>query len=226
MLLWPLELLLTYLFSSFQGSKDGKTAWKARKAAMEEVDNALKKCSGLLDTSKIKPLVDILRALRERLSDSQSNLKPIAARLIGSILAAVNKSAQATLGKVVYGPLINSAMNDNKKIMHDAAMESLRVGTAKAAIEGEGPNAQALEPFVIALIGALDESEYKVSLRLLQMAIDRRLSKHLKRPFFFVTFQGWRNSRCFEFNAKLHRHTSIARQYHSPKGRISWRKVF
>jgi hypothetical protein len=147
---------------SLQGSKDGKTAWKARKAAMEEVEAALKRCSGLLDTSSMKPLVDLLRALRERLSDSQGNLKPVAARIIGSILASVDKSSQGKLGKVVYAPLINAAMNDSKKVMHDAAMEALRFGTSIAAIEGEGPNDLSLEAFVVALAGELNESEFKV----------------------------------------------------------------
>lgn len=148
--------------SSVQGSKDGKTAWKLRKAAMEEVENVLKRCSGLLDTSKMKPIVELLRALRERLSDSQSNLKPVAARLIGCILSSVDAASQGKLGRVVYAPLINAAMNDKKKNMHDAAMEALRVGTSLAALEGEGPNEQALESFVVALAGELDESEFKV----------------------------------------------------------------
>jgi hypothetical protein len=130
---------------------------------MEEVEGALKRCSGLLDTSNLKPLVELLRALRERLSDSQSNLKPVSARLIGSILSSVDATSQGKLGKIVFGPLINSAMNDSRKIMHDASMEALRVGTSLAPLEGEGPNDQALESFIASLAGELDESEFKVS---------------------------------------------------------------
>jgi hypothetical protein len=147
---------------SRMGSKDGKTAWKQRKAAMEEVDDVMKRSSGMLDASKMKSMVELLRALRDRLSDSQSNLKPVAARIIGSILGAVDKEAQAKLGKVVYAPLINCAMNDSKKNMHDAAIESLREGTSMAPLEGDGPNELALESFVIALTGELTESELKV----------------------------------------------------------------
>jgi cytoskeleton-associated protein 5 len=130
---------------------------------MEDVESVLKRCIGLIDTSRMKPLVELLRALRERLTDSQSNLKPVAARLIGSILGSADAAAQGKLGKVVYGPLINAAMNDNKKNMHDATMESLRVGTSLAPIEGEGANDQALEAFIHCLVGELDESEFKVS---------------------------------------------------------------
>jgi cytoskeleton-associated protein 5 len=147
---------------SRMGSKDGKTAWKQRKAAMEEVEDVMKRSSGMLDASNMKSMVELLRALRDRLSDSQSNLKPVAARIIGSILGAVDKEAQAKLGKVVYAPLINCAMNDSKKNMHDAAIESLRAGTSMAPLEGGGPNEFALESFVIALTGELTESELKV----------------------------------------------------------------
>lgn len=133
---------------------------------MEDVSNALKRCNGLLDTTNMKPLVSLCRELCERLSDTQSNLKPVAARLLGSVLSSVNASAQAKLGKVIYPPLINSAMNENKKMMHDAAMESLRKATSLHPIEGEGINRQAIISFVSALAMVLDESEYKVRLKL------------------------------------------------------------
>ena len=144
------------------GSNDGKTAWKARKAAMEDLDGVLKRCTGLLDTSSLKFLVDLLRSLRDRLSDSQSNLKPLAARLIGVIMSATDASSQAKLGKVVYGPLINSAMNDSRAVMHDACMEALRLATSLPKAQGGGPNVQSLEPFLIGLVGELDESDFKV----------------------------------------------------------------
>lgn len=148
---------------SFQSSKDGKTSWKARKAAMEELDTYLQRCAGLIDTSKLKQLVDLLRALRERLSDSQSNLKPVAARLIGIIMSLSDANAQSKLGKVVYGPLINAAMNDSRKVMHDACMESLILGTSLPKLEGTGPNDLSLENFIVCLVGELDESDFKVS---------------------------------------------------------------
>jgi hypothetical protein len=83
--------------------------------------------------------------------------------LIGQILGAVDMATQGKLGKVVYAPLINAAMNDNKKNMHDAAMQALSSGTSLAPLEGDGLNEQSLEAFVNALVGELEESEYKVS---------------------------------------------------------------
>lgn len=130
---------------------------------MEEVEAALDRCSGLLDTTHLRPLVDLLRAIRERLSDSQSNLKPLAAKLLGMILSKTDAVSQGKLGKVIFQALINSAMNDNRKIMHEACMVALRESTTLAKLEGEGPSEPALEPFIVGLVGELDESDYKVS---------------------------------------------------------------
>ena len=160
----PMMDLITELPSdciSRMGSKDGKTSWKARKGALEDVEKALKSNRGLLDTSILKPLMDLLRAMRERLSDSQSNLKPLAARLIGLLLGSVEGEAQGKLGKLVYGPIMNAAMNDKRKVMNDAAIEALKKGISIPEIKGEGLNENSLEQFVIALTAQLDGSEFK-----------------------------------------------------------------
>lgn len=135
-----------------------------RKEAMEEISSALEKCSGLLlcDAVCVKTLVELLRALRDRLNDSQSNLKPIAANIIGSILARVDSVTQAKLGKIAFLPLINSAMSDNKKPMREACLAALTLGTEKSEFEGGGVNSQSMISFINPFVVALGESEYKV----------------------------------------------------------------
>ncbi len=145
-----------------QGAKEGKTAWKTRKEAMDDLEKAINSCNGLLETSNLKPIIDLLRALRERLSDSQSNLKPIAAKLIGSILSKTDKNAQANLGKVIFPAIVNSALNDIKKPMRDASLAAVRSGTTLNGLEGGGPNGPALGVFLAALVSGLDGSEFKV----------------------------------------------------------------
>ena len=154
-----------FLFNCAKGSKDGKTAWKKRKEALDEVEALLKKCSGLLDTSptKTKQLVELTKALRERLTDTQINLKPVAARVIGHLLSLVDKSTQAKLGRIIYAPLINAVMTDIKKQMKDAALEALRVGSSASLLEGGGFNEEALEALVSALALEVKESSLKVS---------------------------------------------------------------
>lgn len=129
---------------------------------MDDVEAAVKKSNGLISTDSLKPLVDLLRALRERLSDSQSNLKPVAARIIGSILGSVDSASQAKLGKIVYAPLVNAVMNDNRKPMREASLEAIRLGTTASSVEGGEPNSLSLESLMVAVVGELSESEYKV----------------------------------------------------------------
>jgi hypothetical protein len=97
-----------------------------------------------------------------RLGDSQSNLKPLAARNISEILGSVDGFAQAKLGKIVYGPLVSAAMNDNKKIMRDASLEAIRSGTMKLDIEGGGVNHYSMDSFMNSCAIELLESQ-KVS---------------------------------------------------------------
>lgn len=130
---------------------------------MDDVEDALKKSSGLIiSTDSLKPLVDLLRALRERLSDSQSNLKPVAARIIGSILGSVDSASQAKLGRIAFAPLVGAVCNDNRKPMREASLEAIRVGTTASSVEGGEPNSSSLECLMVAVVGELGESEFKV----------------------------------------------------------------
>jgi hypothetical protein len=129
------------------------------------VEHALKQCSGLLDTSspKLNELVELTRAVRDRLVDTQINLKPSAARIIGHLLSSVDKATQAKLGKLVFGPLINAAMNDIKKLMRESSLDAIRTGTTSSSLDGGELNAEALEALVIAFIGEVNETSIRVS---------------------------------------------------------------
>jgi hypothetical protein len=136
-----------------------------RKEALDEVDVAIKGCSGLIDASsaRMKALVELIRALRDRLSDTQINLKPIAARVIGLLLSLVDQRDQPKLGKLVYAPLINCVMNDIKKPMRDASLEALRQATARPSLDGGGINTESLEGFITSLVGEVSEKSIRVS---------------------------------------------------------------
>lgn len=127
------------------------------------MDTALKRCSALIDTSPqcSKQLAELVRCLRDRLSDSQGNLKPLSARVIGSLLSVSDKSAQAKFGKLVYGPLINATMNDIKKPMREASLEALRLATTVSSIEGGGFNRDALEGLVNSIASEVNEAAMK-----------------------------------------------------------------
>jgi len=172
-------------------SKEGKTSWKTRKEALDEVESACLECAGLVSTtpSCLKSLVELCRALKERLSDLQSNLKPLAARNIGHILGSVDSSSQIKLGKIVCGPLIGAAMNDNKKLMRDAAMDALEKCTEKLSIEGGGVNSLTMELFMSALVAELGLSEYKA------IGLPSVLNFAAKKAEYFPDFESTSSSK-------------------------------
>lgn len=135
-----------------------------RKEAMDEINLALNNCGGLIETtpSQMKELTELMRALRDRLTDTQINLRPTAACLAGSLLSAVEKSCQAKLGKLVFSQLINAAMNDIKKPMRDASLAAIRTGFTASSLDGGGLNELAIEVFVGALVAEVNESAIRV----------------------------------------------------------------
>ena len=132
---------------------------------MEEVQTSLSKCGGLIESEgkAYVSLKQLVIALRSRLNDSQSNLKPLAATVIGSLLNHVNDGAQAKLGKVVFPALANAAMNDMKKTMRDAAVSALSMGTERPTQSGGGINLSAIECFIACLESELSDAALKSS---------------------------------------------------------------
>ena len=139
-----------------------------RKAALDEIGLAVIDCSGMInaDASVMKDLVELTRGLRDRLTDTQINLRPITARIVGSMLASVDKNCQAKLGRIVFAPLINLAMNDIKKPLRDASLDAIRAGVTATSLDGGGVNELALENFVGALVSEVNEASIRVSLML------------------------------------------------------------
>jgi hypothetical protein len=125
----------------------------------------LSSCNGLIEGGlQLKRLAELTRAIRDRLTDTQINLKPLAARVLGALLSLLDESSQAKLGKLAYASLIGGAMNDIKKPMRDACLEALRVGTSKPAVEGRGINQEAMESLVAASVSEVNESSVRVSM--------------------------------------------------------------
>lgn len=146
-------------------STEGKTAWKIRRDAMEEIRVGVEKCGALIATegNSFLSLKQLFAALRSRLNDSQSNLKPAAASLIGMLLNHVDDDSQAKLGKIVFAALIHAAANDMKKTMREAAIAALAMGTESSVHNGGGTNLIATECFIICLESTMSEATLKSS---------------------------------------------------------------
>lgn len=145
------------------GTKDGKNSWKIRKSAMDEVETALSKSNGMISTAKkeMNYVISVAKALRERLGDSQSNLKPVAASLLGKLLSSVDGPSQSRLGKLVFPMLLSGALSDNRKPMRDTCIIALENATTKLAIHNGGTNSQSMEVMMNVLPSCLKDSQYK-----------------------------------------------------------------
>ena len=145
---------------SKMNSKDGKAAWKMRKEAIEEVSTSLKSCNGLLDASgaNLRFMVELCRALRDRLTDTQINLRPLAARTIGDLVSKVDKPTQSRLGKIVFPALVNSSMHDIKKPVRDAAIDAITSGVRSSSLEGSEPNEDSLEALFVAFTSEFNDT--------------------------------------------------------------------
>lgn len=103
---------------------DGKTSWQNRKTAMESIIAACEKSGHFLDANK--NTIEIVKALKGRINDTQANLKPIAVSCIGHLIASLEPVAgHKALRHVSEGLL--SGLADNKKQMRDSTVSALQM---------------------------------------------------------------------------------------------------
>ncbi|GMI25492.1 hypothetical protein TeGR_g8134, partial [Tetraparma gracilis] len=139
---------------------EGKNAWKTRLAAMEAITASLKSASHLITSSA--NVHELLRGLKERLNDSQSNLKPKAANLIAATISSLSAQDAAKCFKLVSTPLMSVSLTDNKKPMRDAAFTALQKCVTMPEGTGQtGTNKSALENCVPALLLCLKNGDAK-----------------------------------------------------------------
>ena len=101
------------------GAKD---SWKDRKNACQEVAQAVTRSGNCLIASHT--LLDVLRHIKHRLNDSQTNIKPVALDAIVHILRALESISVAKALKVISFELVG-AIQDNKKAMREKVIKAL-----------------------------------------------------------------------------------------------------
>ena len=147
---------------------EGKTSWQNRKNAIEAVIAACERSGHYLEVTPGAPavaLVDLLKALKARLNDTQANLKPLAAAAIGHLIASLEPEAGAKHLRPVAGGLVGG-LGDNKKPMRDATVAALnmavslnRYTTSGADGASSPPSSSVVEVGLLAvLIGPLCEA--------------------------------------------------------------------
>ncbi|TMW65550.1 hypothetical protein Poli38472_008192 [Pythium oligandrum] len=101
--------------------EEDKTAWKKRLAAMDSVQAICEGAGCAIEFTK--PVIELMKGLKARLSDSNANLKVKAAQVIGVVASSIGPEV-AKLSKGL-GPSLLSGVSDNKKNMQVASIEAL-----------------------------------------------------------------------------------------------------
>ncbi len=104
------------------GLTKGKDAWKGRKAAIEDVIAACKASGQYIEANRAA--ADVIKGLKERLSDSQSNLKPLAASAIAEVMVSLPTDVAPKFCRLFHEALLG-CISDNKKLMREAAISAL-----------------------------------------------------------------------------------------------------
>jgi len=103
---------------------EGKTSWQNRKTAIEAVISSCEKSGHYLEATK--GTVEIVKALKARLADTNANLKPIAASAISHVVASLDPDSGSKLLRAVASALV-STLGDNKPQMRLATVSSLQM---------------------------------------------------------------------------------------------------
>lgn len=110
----------------------------------------------------MKQLIELARGLKDRLTDLQINLRPTAARIVGTLISLVDSMNQAKLCKAVLSTLINEAMNDIKKPMRDSSLLAIRCSVSCPQVDGGNINVLAIEPLLNALVSEVNDAAIRV----------------------------------------------------------------
>ena len=130
----------------------GKNSWELRKAAMEGVIQACERSGHFIEGNAAAK--SLMRTLKERLNDTQANLKPLAATTMGHLLRSLEGEKSVKILRIISGPLL-AGVADNKKSMRDATIAALQM-VVMYGCQGDGtkPDANLVGSLVPALAEA------------------------------------------------------------------------
>lgn len=140
-------------------STDGKNSWQSRKTALETIIQACERSGHFLEFNSTTR--DLAKALKDRLTDTQANLKPLGATAIGHLLSSLEMEQSSRLIRGVIGDPLVAGVSDNKKVMRDACIASLQmiVSNGKTTTVANTENAVSPEStLLIALLPSISEA--------------------------------------------------------------------
>ncbi len=135
------------------GLTKGKDAWKGRKAVIEDVIAACKASGQNIEANHAA--AGVIKGLKERLSDSQSNLKPLAASAIAEVMLSLPTDTAPKFCRLFHEALLG-CISDNKKLMREAAISALN---QILAAHGQHIMEQFVAPLTVALGSSVGRTE-------------------------------------------------------------------
>lgn len=117
---------------------DSKTSWQNRKIALESIISSCENSGYFIEANK--GTSEILKAVKNRINDTQANLKPIAVTAIGKIIASLAPESGCKYLRVVSSDLIGG-LADNKNAMRNATIAAMQMAVTLNATPGEGADA-------------------------------------------------------------------------------------
>ncbi len=103
---------------------EGKDSWQIRKAALDKILDACNKSGHFLEFNKTAS--ETIKHLKQRLSDTQSNLKPLATQVLAHFISSFPADKAAKCVKAI-GSSILSGLSENKKAMRDSTVAALEI---------------------------------------------------------------------------------------------------
>lgn len=107
---------------SDMGTVEGKDSWQIRKVAIERIIAACDSSANYVEMNKF--IAEVIKALKLRLNDTQSNLRPLAVSAIAKIVVSLEDDAAVKVIKACCAPILG-CLSDNKKVIKDAGLAAL-----------------------------------------------------------------------------------------------------
>lgn len=107
---------------------EGKNSWQNRKKALDNVIAACESSGHYLEYNKATG--ELVKSVKLRINDTQSNLKPVAMSALGHLIASFPPESGPKVLRAIAGSML-SGLTDNKRPMREATIGSLQLAVTK-----------------------------------------------------------------------------------------------
>lgn len=132
------------------GATDGKDSWQVRKAAIEKVAQACESSAHYIEMNKFIP--EVVKSLKARFLDTQSNIRPLALTTLAKVVASLDDDSAVKVIKASVAAVLGG-VSDSKKVIKDAAIAALQT----MVVGADSANPAAKPTHLLCMIPAICE---------------------------------------------------------------------